>query len=514
MVTPHFHLVDDAWLPVVGVGPVSLREAFARPGLRALGGTPLQKIALMKLLLAVAQAAATPEDDAAWRALGPDGMATACLAYLDTWKDAFRLYGDRPFLQMPAVRMARTVPYGALMPEVATGNNTVLTQGQQTPPLTDALRALTLIVNQSCCFSGKKVDKSVALSPGVVKSSSAKAGPALCSFGLLHTFLTGTTLQESVWLNLLTRKNIAANRNWTEGPGTPPWEAMPEGEACPTAEKLRHSLMGRLIPLARFYWLEEDKVHSVEGIVHPDYLQGSIDPSAAADFSGKRPRALWADPGKRPWRSLTALLGFLHRGDNKSSWHCPILVHGIPRVRLARDILPTFGLWCGGIKLSGNAGEQYLTGADDVVESDILLENAWLDDGGWFGALDARMAALDGMSRALYGAARGYYAEEKADNADEYAAAATHLFWQLAERHSVELVDACGLIRENPHAADDVMRKMAGTIHKAYDAVCPQATARQLQSWAKHRPRLGKWLPSRATPASASPVSPKKDGMP
>lgn len=513
--TPHFNLVDDAWLPVAGIGPVSLREAFARPDLRALGGTPLQKIAVMKLLLAVAQAAATPEDNAAWLTLGPDGMVTACLAYLDTWKGAFRLYGDRPFLQMPAVRMARTLPYGALIPEVATGNTTVLTQWQQTPPLTDALRALILIVNQSCCFSGKKVDKSLVLSPTVVKSPSAKAGPALCSFGLLHTFLTGTTLQESVWLNLLTQEDIAANSNWTEGLGTPPWEAMPEGEACPTAEKLRHSLMGRLVPMARFYWLEEDTIHSVEGIVHPDYLQGCIDPSVTADFSGKRPRVLWVDPDKRPWRSLTALLSFLNRGDNKSSWHCPVLAHGFPRVRLARDILPTFGLWCGGIKLSSNAGEQYLSGADDVVESGIRLENAWLDDGdGWFAALDARMAALDDMSRVLYSAVRSYYAEAKAEKADQYALDASRRFWQLAERHSRELVDSCKVKGENPHAVDDVMRKMAGAINAAYNAVCPQGTARQLQSWAKHRPRLGKWLTPTALAASSSLTSPEKDVTP
>ena len=55
-----FNLVDDAWIPVVACGRVSLREAFARPDLTALGGTPLEKIALFKLLQAVAQAARTP----------------------------------------------------------------------------------------------------------------------------------------------------------------------------------------------------------------------------------------------------------------------------------------------------------------------------------------------------------------------------------------------------------------------------------------------------------------------
>ena len=47
-----FNLIDEPWLPIVDVGRVSLRQVFSEPSYRALGGNPVQKIALMKLLLA------------------------------------------------------------------------------------------------------------------------------------------------------------------------------------------------------------------------------------------------------------------------------------------------------------------------------------------------------------------------------------------------------------------------------------------------------------------------------
>ena len=89
----------------------------------------------MKLLLAIAQTAHTPDDDKAWQALGQDGLADACLAYLDQWRDAFWLYGDTPFLQMPAVAKAKPLPYGALLPDVASGNTSILFQTQWGPDM-------------------------------------------------------------------------------------------------------------------------------------------------------------------------------------------------------------------------------------------------------------------------------------------------------------------------------------------------------------------------------------------
>ena len=126
-----FNLVDEPWIPVTDHSRVSLRQIFSNPYYRSLGGTPVQKIALLKLLLAIGQAAITPRDKTEWEELGVQGLVKRCLQYLDKWYDRFYLYGERPFLQMPAVRAAKIQPFGAVLPEVSTGNTTVLSQIQR-----------------------------------------------------------------------------------------------------------------------------------------------------------------------------------------------------------------------------------------------------------------------------------------------------------------------------------------------------------------------------------------------
>ena len=98
-----FNLIDEPWIPIVDMGRVSLKDIFSHTHYRALGGNPVQKIALTKLLLAIAQAASTPKDDKDWAELGAKGLAAKCLAYLDEWHECFWLYGEQPFLQMPDV---------------------------------------------------------------------------------------------------------------------------------------------------------------------------------------------------------------------------------------------------------------------------------------------------------------------------------------------------------------------------------------------------------------------------
>lgn len=484
-----FNLADEPWIPVAGAGQVSLREAFSRPGPATLGGTPLEKIALFKLLQAIAQAACTPANDTEWAHLGPDGLAATCLAYLERWHEAFWLYGPQPFLQFPAVKRAAVVPYGKLLPHIASGNTSVLFQFQMEQPLTDSQKARLLLVNMSCCLSGKRVDKTIALSPGLAKSSSGKAGPALCSKGLLHSFLVGRSLRETAWLNLLTQEHLATELLYENGVGTPPWESMPGGEADAVAQRLQRSLMGRLVPMARFYLLADNGVHSVEGIQHPDYLQGGmVDPSVTGDRSLKKPKMIWADPNKRPWRALPAMLSFLQHG--QKGMRCLQLFWCVPR--LTRQDLPAMDeltVWSGGIRLSSNAGEQYLSGADDVVESELSLPISCLGNGehsDWFLAFQSSMEGVEKLGTAVYAAVAGYYRDEKADNAGSWAERASLEFWQLAERHFSELVTVCA--QQDPGAREDVLRRLRGCVLDCYARACPQETARQLQLWARHRP--------------------------
>ncbi len=486
-----FNLIDEPWIPIVDVGQVSLRQLFSQPDYRALGGNPVQKIALTKLLLAIAQSAYTPEDDDDWATLQPSGLAEKCLSYLEKWHDRFYLYGEKPFLQMPAIKAAAIQNFGAVLAEVSTGNTTVLTQSQVEKSLSEADQALLLVQLMGFGLGGKKTDNSVVLSPGYqgkfndkAKPSTGKPSASIGFLGFLHNFLQGKFLQETLWLNLFTQQQINELGIYTQGLGIAPWERMPTGENCASAEMLKSSLIGRLVPLSRYCLLAENGLHYSEGIAHAGHKEGGIDPSVSVDISGKDAKAIWTDPEKRPWRLLTALLGFLSQTANKG-FDCYQL-----RLNMGRAIrkMPTIGIWSGGLRVSSNAGEQYVSGTDDFVESLIQLNSAILGEV-WFANLRLEMDELEKLSKTVYGATFNYFKSQNMENKDQ-AAQASNLFWQLCERQFQAFLNVCN-DEEKVHALRPVFARF---VHKAYDTYCPKDTARQLDAWAKNRPNLSSYL--------------------
>jgi len=494
-----FNLIDEPWIPVADYGRVSLRQIYTNTEYRSLGGNPVQKIALLKLLLAIAQAAITPKDEAEWKALGTQGLAQQCLSYLDKWHDRFYLYGERPFLQIPAIKAAKVQSFGAVSPEVSTGNTTVLSQVQVQRGLDDGGKALLLLTLMGFALSGKKTDNRVVLTEKYAgkkndkgKPSTGKPGPSVAHMGLLHTFFSGNRIQETLWLNLLTLRQVEQMNIYPGGVGTAPWEAMPEGENCEKAQQLRHSLMGRLLPLCRFCLLVKEGMHYSEGIAHPGYKEGIVDPSMAINHSGKEPKALWVDPEKRPWRELTALLGFFDQSSSQGfqSWQ---VNSGLDR---ARDVAEEFAIWSGGLRVSSNAGEQYPGGSDDFVESQVWLHSAILGQN-WFSQLKQEMEGLDALAKNLYGRVQGFYKEQTVDGG-KIAPQATQLFWQLCEREFQSLIDLCDQTEEAAQQRQKLRQRFAGYVHQAYDKFCPRETARQLDAWAKCRPNNSKYLKQEA----------------
>ena len=490
-----FNLIDEPWIPVADHGRASLRDIFSNPELRSLGGNPVEKIALLKLLLAIAQAAATPPDEHTWRAMGPDGLARKCLVYLQQWHDNFWLFGEKPFLQMPAIAAAARLSYGTLAPWVATGNTTVLNKGQLGGFPEDAAKALLLLCQMAFPLGGKKTDNSVTLTSGYSgkkndkgKPSTGRPGPAVCHMGLLHNFLLGTSLQETLWLNLFSTEQIEASRQFSAGLGTAPWENMPTGEDDDLARQLRQSLIGRLIPLARFCLLTEDGVHYSEGIAHPDYKEGMTDPSVAADYSAKKPRVLWTNPDKRPWRELTALLEFFSAQD-KRSMTCWQLEACTDR---ARDVTTNLGIWSGGLRVSSNAGEQYVSGSDDFVASEVWLQTADLGSN-WLTLLKAEMSGLDTLAKRVYGCTAGFFREQLTDGT-KLAAQASSLFWQLCERDFQQLVNHCESTEDAMEARRQLRYGFTQYALQAYDHYCPNETARQMDAWASCRPNFIDYL--------------------
>jgi len=259
---------------------------------------------------------------------------------------------------------------------------------------------------------------------------------------------------------------------------------MPAGEQCPTAEKLKTSLIGRLVPLSRFCLLDDKGLHYSEGIAHLDLQEGIVDPSVSADFSATKAKAIWVDPEKRPWRVLTALLSFLSvNSTNKFS--CLQLRLGLTRAMRRSE---TIGIWSGGLRVSSNAGEQYVSGSDDFVESLIQLRSCDLGEH-WFINLQLEMNELERLSKMVYSATFSYFKDQNMENKGQ-ASQASNLFWQLCEQKFQDLVYAC----DSTEKVQSLRPLFASFVYKAYDTYCPRETARQLDAWAKNRPTLGNYL--------------------
>lgn len=488
----HFNLIDEPWIPITGTGLCSLREVFTETTLRGIGGNPVQKIALTKLLLAIAQAATTPENDEDWQQLQPTGMAQACCQYLDRFYDRFYLYGERPFLQIPAIDRATVQSFGAVLPQISTGNTTVLTQSQVERKFSDAARALLIIQLMGFGLGGKKTDNSIVLTPGYLdkfnekgKPSTGKPGPAIGFLGFLHNFLQGNNLQQTLWLNLITRQDLASTSMFPQGLGVAPWETMPVGEDCPQAQLLKASLMGRLLPLARFCLLTDQGLHYSEGIFYPGYKAGVVDPSVSVNYAGHEAKAIWADTEKRPWRMLPAMLNFLSQ-TGQDSFDCLQLRWTIKRCLPHLSIL---GIWSGGLRVSSNAGEQYVSGSDDFVESLLELDCSLLDRT-WFENLQTEMLQLDWLSKIIYSATFNYFKSQNLESRDR-AAQASNLFWQSCEPQFRKLVRACS----DSDTVKSTMRPIfAGLVSRSYDFSCSKNTTRQLDAWAKNRPSLVGYL--------------------
>lgn len=478
MVQNRFNLVDEPWIPIANEGLKSLKDVFSGE-CKTLGGTPREKIALLKLLLAIAQAAFTPKNYLEWKQHGAAGLGAKCLDYLDKNKALFFLYGQKPFLQMP-VQKAAIRRYGCFLPQVATGNTSRLTDLQNEFPVSDAQKALILICEMSMCLGGKKVDNKYSLDPGHEKKVSGAAGPGMCSLGLQHSFITGKNLLETLWLNLIDLECINKLTHFSAGLGIPPWEKMPESEICIVAQDLQHSFIGRLVPLARYCLLTEEGIHYTEGIRHPDYQSNFFDPSVSFDKHTSKTRMIWTDPEKRPWRNLVAMLGFLDAERATSKFDCLYLQEGIGRLK--NTDISNIGIWCGGFKVSSNAGEQYATGNDDSVESEFSLNIRALETESWYGDFQREMEQLEKFSKIIYSCVNSYMSSQKMDNG--LAKVASGIFWERSEEFFPDLLDNC----DNKTIMPALRKKFKSIVYQTYDSICPQDTGSKMLEWARYRP--------------------------
>ena len=130
------NLTTDPWIPVIGADgrqrSVSLHDLFASAHeLRDLSVKPHERIALLRLLICITQAALDgPKNYDAWETCR-EAIQSAAKRYLDKWAASFELFGDgQRFLQVPGLKAAKEEgdgnPATKLDLTLASGNNASL----------------------------------------------------------------------------------------------------------------------------------------------------------------------------------------------------------------------------------------------------------------------------------------------------------------------------------------------------------------------------------------------------
>lgn len=487
--TDRFSLIDEAWIPVEGGARASLSEVFADGSLVALGGNAIQKVSLLKLLLAIAQVACPVRDVEEWKALGDKGLGERCQAYLQEKKDCFWLYGDRPFLQMPVLGQLvggkeKPSPIGKnYLPDLPAENDTIIFQSQVNRPLTDAEKAIFIISIMNYGLGGKRTVKKLSFSDDSWsrETKSAKPGPSVGGYqGYLNSCLWGTSIRETVWLNLLTRENLDRFERWKGKELIVPWERMPDIRDEDFFMEYREGFMATLCSLSRFVLLKDDGVIYAEGIQYPSHKEGWKEPFLSQTIEGK-PR--WLNVTKRPWRELQSLLSSTFNGNDP--YTCPQISLLLGRARLVRD---TFGIWSGGLQIRGNAGDFAVKQTDDFIESLVMLHAGDLGSD-WFNALGVEMHWLNELSSRIDKSVRRYFTD-LGDKQSHIASKAQEMFWALCERQFQHLVDS--LLRK--HDLLVCRRLFAMYAQQSYDFFCANEGARQMAAWAKNRPKLWDYL--------------------
>lgn len=513
--TKDFNLIDEEWIPVVDEGRVSLKRIFSDESLFRLSGTPLEKIALLKFFQAISQLAGTPLTTEDWRVLGEDipSFGRRCIDYLERHREEFNLYGEKPFLQMalPQVKKAKTYGLSERYPFVASGNNVVVRQSQLPHSIDDGEKALLLLTLMSCDLGGKRHDNKVVLARNYEKKS-AHAGSAIGDWGALHSFCLGKSILETIWLNTFTQEEINELKQCPKGLGIVPWEQMPRTENDAIAKNLKGSLMGRLVPMCRFCFLEGDEIHVTEGLFHGKVIDGVFDPSHLLRHNKEKDTRFLtkADSERRPWRELTAILSFLDATQRRNTVCQQVQFASRKLTNASRERVC---VWSGGVQVSSNSGEQKVSGSNDFIESETIVELTEK----WYRKFLLEMDLLQNQTIYLQSSIESYFAMlesfvsestqgDMSLNRDgttgfnrnvgqlskQKANAAMKIFWQSCERYQQEIVDNCG----EPEEMRKTRKKIVSIMRSVFNNACPRDTSQQLRAWAATQPRFGKYLES------------------
>ena len=322
----------DPWIPVVNMqgkrGLAKLCEVLTEGNkFLDLAVYPHERVSLMRLFLCVVHAALEgPKDYDEWCEV-PKRLPEAVQKYLKVWKECFELFDpDKPWLQVAGLsksaqhRVSQVAtedwtPVSKLNFSFATGNNSTLFDHSgmnENRNITVGETLLSMLTFQ--CFSPGGLISQVYWN-GKQSGKSSKDAPCV-SASMIHAFLRGKDLLETLHLNLPTHEDIQFSYGDRDF-GKPVWEIPPSSLADSVKiQNATQTYLGRLVPMTRLIRLDAsgERMLLGDGLVYPPFTDGfPAEPTATVvirqNGKKKEERAILSyRPAKALWRQLAAVV--------------------------------------------------------------------------------------------------------------------------------------------------------------------------------------------------------------
>lgn len=480
-----FNLIEERWIPIVSKDRVSLLDVFTDFSLKEISGNAIQKAALYRLLIAIAQRASSIKTNKMWREKGVSGVSKECIDYLKSHKEDFYLYGDRPFLQVKELSECKEVKVQDIFfdyqPDIASDNDTILKESQAKQKISDAEKAVFIVSLMNYALGGKRTSYPKTYLNGKdakMRKKSAKSAPSIGrDKGFLQTMFLGESIAESVFLNLFSEEELELNNIKPDYSVLPPWEKMPSNQDPSYWDVYKKSLYSWFVAVSRFVLLCDEGIKYCEGIIYETVKEGLLDPFISIDNKRK---AICVDPAKKPWRELPALLNAVYSNDNPDAFKCLALTMHLTR---NRDVAEYISIWSGGLKIRQNSGDQSVKQSDDYVDSKITLADSDIQDG-FFYKLSLIMKDLDSFGSYLHLSIEKYYGEMKIQKKSSPVTSALASFWSYVESYSQDIFDYA----EEKDVIEALMNKIWDKACDVYDEFTSRETARQFSCWVKFKP--------------------------
>lgn len=470
------NLITEPWIPAIKLNGdrnlFSLREIFSTAqDIKDLTVKPHERIALMRLLICITQAALDgPEDEDDWEEC-LDDIQPKVAQYLEKWKNAFELLGDgQRFLQLPGLAFAKSNDTGTNVSKLelalASGNNPTIFDNEGAVHRSFNLSRIALNLLTFQCFSpGGRIGVcqwNGKDTPGKGSSAHAPCVPR----SMLHAFVSGENFLSVIHHNLVTKTDVedAYSGRW----GKPVWE-FPVNSSTDKKEieNATQTFLGRLTPVSRAIRILEnnDQILLGNGLEYPEF-PSFREFTSTIILKKEELGLLSASTGRSIWRQLPAML--VKQKDASSSAQGPLTL----RHNFNSEFLE---IWIGAL-LTDKAK------IENFVESRYTVHRSLQSEFGRL-AYEAGVAFADTVcSSSLLFAVGQYYERLSAEKAPKETA--RKHYWTRVEQGVHLLFDAASnLVAPDKFPESEWGKWIFKCALDAYEQTCPKLTPRQLEAY-------------------------------